>query len=143
MIFGIIGSTVFISIAFFGAALVLWLVSKFALKASAGYGKYLEVYGLSGWIGILGFLVTILMVVAMNSLYATPSLGLMVSSEYDTTNKMHLVMSSINLFGIWQAVVIGIGLSKMADKPSGTGIAVAMVLWALWVACAVALGFAR
>lgn len=143
MIFGVIGSAIFISIAFFGAALVLWLAGKFVLKAPGGYGKYLEVYGLSGWIGILGLLVTILMVVAMNSLYATPSLGLAVVDEYDTTNKMHLIMSSINVFGIWQAVVIGIGLSKLADKPAGTGITVAMVLWVLWVACAVALGFAR
>ena len=143
MIFGVIGSAIFISIAFFGAALVLWLAGKFALKSAAGYGKYLELYGLSGWIGILGLLVTILMVVAMNSLYATPSLGLAVFNEYDTSNKMHLVMSSINIFGIWQAVVVGIGLGKLADKPGSTGIAVAMVLWLLWVACAVALGFAR
>lgn len=143
MIFGVIGSAIFISIAFFGAALVLWLAGKFALKSTAGYGKYLELYGLSAWIGILGLLVTILMVVAMNSLYATPSLGLAVFNEYDSSNKMHLVMSSINIFGIWQAVVVGIGLGKLADKPTGTGITVAMVLWVLWVACAVALGFAR
>jgi hypothetical protein len=46
---------------------------------------------------------------------------------------MHRFLSSLNVFSIWQVVVLGIGLSKYAQKALGSGITVAFVLWVIWV----------
>ncbi len=141
--FGIIGSVVFVSVMFFGAALVLWLAGKIAMGSTAGYGKYLEIYGLSGWIGILGGIITLLMVIAMGSLYASPSAALAVLSNYNPTDNTHKILSALNIFSIWQAVVIGIGMGKIAGKSTGLGMGIAFGLWVVWVAITVFLGFGR
>ena len=141
--FGTIGSLVYICVYFFGSALFLWLAGKFGLKASAGYGKYLEVYGMSSWVGLLGALITTLLIVGMNTMYASPSAALAVLSDYDPTNDMHKYMSAANAFSIWQAAVLGIGLSKLSGKGTGAGMGVAFGLWLVWVVISVSLGIAR
>ncbi len=129
---GIIGSVIFLSIMMFGAALALWLVGKLGLKSNAGYGKYLEMYGISSWIGILGGVITFLMIVGMNSMYASPSAALAVLSSFDPMNTTHKILSAINIFSIWQAVVLGIGIGKLSDKSATTGIGIALALWVIW-----------
>jgi len=133
IVFGIIGGLVTISIMFFAAALILWLAGKIVLKAPAGYGKYLELWGTTSWIGILGALITLLMMMGLGSMYASPSAALAVLSDFKPTDTMHRVLASLNVFSIWQVVVLGIGLSGYAQKPSGSGITVAVVLWVIWV----------
>jgi hypothetical protein len=132
--FGIIGSTVFLSVMMFGAGLCLWLVDKFLLKSTAGYAKHLELYGISSWIGVLGSVVTLLMIVGLNSMYASPSAALAVYSTFDPLNMTHKLLSALNLFSIWQVVVVGIGVGKLSEKSATTGIGLALVLWIVWVA---------
>jgi hypothetical protein len=131
--FGIIGGILMITIMFFVAGLIFWLVGKFGLKAEGGYGKYLELYGASQWIGILGFIITILLAVAFGSMYATPGGALAVLSNFNPKDITHRVLSSLNIFTIWQMVVVGIGMAKYAGKPSGTGIGIGIGLWIVWV----------
>lgn len=135
--FGIIGTVITVSIIFFVAALVFWLVGRFALKAEGGYGKYLELYGASGWIGILGAIVTLLMMVGLGSIYASPSAALAVLSEFKPTDTTHRLLSSLNIFSLWQFFVLGIGLAKYSQKSTGTGVTVAAVLWVVWTLVAV------
>jgi len=54
-----------------------------------------------------------------------------------------MLFASLNIFSIWEAAVIGIGLSKFSDKPTGTGMGVAFALWIVWVALSIFLGIAR
>lgn len=141
---GIVGSIVVLSVMMFGAGLALWLVDKLALKSTAGYGKHLELYGISSWIGLFGGVVTLLMIVGLNTLYASPSAALAVYSSFDPMNTTHKILAAINIFSIWQAIVLGIGISKLSDKPSSTGIGVVMGLWVIWVLIEVfLLNFAR
>ena len=139
--FGIIASVVFISLAFFGAGLVFWLTGRFGLKAAGGYGKYLELWGATQWIGILGIIVMMLLAMTYNSMYASPSAALVVLDHYNQLNSTHRLLASLNVFTIWQMVVVGIGLSKFSGKSNGTGIGVALGLWIIWVVCSV-YGFA-
>jgi uncharacterized Tic20 family protein len=141
--FGSIFASIAIAAAFFIAALFLWLADKALLKSVEGYGKHLELYGISLWIGVLGGIITLLMIVGFNSLAASPSAVLAVLGNYETTNDFHKVLSALNIFSIWQAAIVGIGLSKFSGKPTGTGMAVAFGLWALWVAGSILLGLAR
>lgn len=131
--FGIIGATIVICITLFVGALFLWLVGKLALKADAGYGKYLELWGSSFWIGILGGIVTLLLLMAFNSMYASPSAALAVLGDYSPKNSVHRLLTSLNVFSIWQMVVIGIGLAKFSGKSAGVGIGASFGLWVAWV----------
>jgi hypothetical protein len=130
---GIVFASITIAIVFFVTALVLWLIGKFALKAEGGYGKYLELWGASQWIGVLGGIIALLLIVALNSVYAAPSGALAVLQNFNRLDTTHRLLSSLNIFSIWQMIVVGIGLAKYAGKPSGTGIGVALGLWVIWV----------
>ena len=143
MAFGIVGSLVFLCAYYFGGALFLWLTGKFALKSSAGYGKYLEVYGMSAWVGVLGALVTVLLIMGLSSLYASPSAALAVLSEYSPTNDTHKFLSAVNIFSVWQAAVVGIGLSKLSGKSLVVSLGASFGLWVVWVIVSVLLGIAR
>jgi hypothetical protein len=143
MAFGIVFGSIFVALYYFLGSLFLWLGAKVILKSTAGYGKHLEVYGTANWIGILGGIVTLMLMYAMNSMYASPSASLSVVSHYDVTDKMHKLLSALNIFSLWQAVVIGIGLSKLADRKLQTGIVLAIVLWAIWIPLSIYLNIAR
>jgi hypothetical protein len=143
MVFGSLPILFFTAAYYFLGALFLWLAAKVIWKSPLKYGKYLEAYGIASWIGVLGGLITMGFVLGMNSMFATPSLGLLFMDSYDPFNTMHKFASAVNVFSVWQAVLTGIGISKLADKSSGAGIGVAVGLWIVWVAIGVPLGILR
>lgn len=143
IVIGAVFGGIFIALVYVVGSLFLWLAAKYALASPAGYQKHLEIYGTASWIGIMGGIITLLMMLALNSMYATPSAGLAVYTSFDPANKMHTLLRSLDVFGAWQAVVVGIGISKIAGKGSGAGIGLALVLWLIWIAVSVSLGLAR
>jgi len=140
---GSIAAIIFISAAFFLGALVLWLVDKTILKCPLGYDKHLELFGIAGWIGVFGGIVTVLMMIGLGSMGGTPSAALAVLGNYDPANNTHKFLSALNVFSIWQTAVVGIGLGKLSGKSTVTGLAVAFVLWLIWVGISVSLGLVR
>ncbi len=143
MIFGSIAGSVFVLLYYVVGALFLWLAAKFILKAEAPFGKYLEIYGLSSWIGVIGGILTLMLMVGMDTMYASASAALAVLSEYDPVNTTHKILKSLDVFAAWQAVVAGIGLSAVAKKENGPGIGIALALWVVWIGVSVGLGLAR
>ena len=141
--FAVIGGTIAVCAFYFGGALILWLANKTILKSPAGYGKHLELYGVASWIGVLGGIVTIMMMVGLGSVSATPSGALVFLGNFDTTNKLHMLCASLNIFSVWQTAVIGIGLSKLSDKSTAAGVGISFALWIIWVALSIFLGLAR
>jgi hypothetical protein len=131
---GIVTSVIFLCIMMFGAPLFLWLGDKLLLKSPVGYVKHLEMFGISSWIGILGGIVTLFMIVGLNTMYATPSAALAVYTSFDPMNTTDKILSALNIFTIWQTAVVGIGLGKFANKPAATGMGLAFGLWILWSA---------
>ena len=143
IIFGSIFGSIFVALYYVVGALFLWLGAKFVLKSSEPYGRHLEVYGLASWIGVIGGVITVVMMLAMNSIYATPSAALAFYDSFDPANDTHRWLRALDVFGAWQAVVAGFGISKLAGKDSTMGIVVAVVLWLIWIAASVSLGLAR
>jgi hypothetical protein len=143
IVFGGIFGSIFVLLAYVIGALFLWLGAKIVLKSTESYGRHLEVYGIASWIGVVGTVITIVMMLALDSIYATPSAGLAVYDSFDSANTTHRLMRALDIFGAWQALVAGIGISKVAGKDSTMGIVVAVVLWLAWVGISVALGLAR
>ena len=140
MIFGSLGAVVVTAMILFGFALAFWLVGKWVFKSTAVYGKVLEVVGLSMYISVLGSIITLLLVVAMGSLYATPSLALLVS-QYDPTNTVHKLLSAISVFTFWYLIVISIGLGKIFSVSTEKTLAAVGVLWVLFTAASVFISF--
>jgi len=136
MIFGSVGAVFVSAISLFGFALVFWLVGKWVFKSAVAYGKVLEVVGLSMYISILVAIVTLLLVVAMGSLYATPSLALAVS-HFDPSDKMDKLLSAVNAGTLWFLAVIAVGLAKLFSVTTGKTFAAVGALWILWTAVTV------
>jgi hypothetical protein len=140
LVFQIIGVTIMMSIIFFFYTLLLWLSNKYILKSTIGYGKHLEMFGIVNWIGILGIIVSILMMLGLNSIYASPSLSLFVYQNFDMSNSGHKILALINFFGIWQTIVIGIALQKFSEKSTGLCIAVSVIAWIIILGISYLLG---
>ncbi len=141
IITGAVMAVVMVSVSLFVGALLFWIAGKFLLKSPSGYKKMLEVYGLAILIGIVGSIVTLLMIHAMGSILASPGASLLVLNSFDRKNFIHLLLAALNIITIWQMVVAGIGLAKCSGKPTGTGITVSLSLWIIfWVLVPILIG---
>lgn len=131
------------SLFFFLGTLVLWLANKLLFHTSAGFVKHLEVYGISSWIGIVGSLIGLLLVLALGSIYAQPAASIIFYDSFDATQNFHRVLSAINFFSLWQTIVLGIALAKLSERPLFHGIALTTILWLLWIPVSIALNIGR
>jgi hypothetical protein len=120
-------------IALFLLCLVYWLLGKSVMKATAPYMKVVEVIGLTFFIGSLESIVTTIMATALDHLHAGPNLALFVLDSFSLQNKLHVVLSKINLFTIWDLVVTSIGLSHLFRKDLNKVLVLVFALWILWV----------
>ena len=83
-------------------------------------------------IGILGSIVTVLMMYALDSIHATPGGSLLLMGSFDPHNIGHNLLASLNVFTLWQTAVVGIGLAKISGKSNGVAMGTAFGLWALY-----------
>ena len=123
-------------------ALVLMLLGRWLLKTSLGYGKCLEVVGLALMISALGTLVTMLLQVNLSRMFATPSLGLVISN-FDINRKSHLALGAINVFSIWQVGVLSVGLAKLTGSPFLRAAWVVFTYWVLQESFFILIGFGQ
>lgn len=132
MVFGITGVSFVTFATLFGLTLVWRLISKWTLKAPVKYGKIFEVVGLCSTISVLGGIVTLPLLLAFESVYATPSLALAVIEDFDPKNTVHSLLSSVNVFTLWYLGVTSLGLSKFCDVATGKAALWIFILWALY-----------
>jgi hypothetical protein len=129
-IFGSVGAVVVSFIRLFWWALILWLLGRWFLKSRVPYSKMIEVAGLTMMISALGALVSVLLIVNVGRMSATPSLALF-KSDFDFTRKTHLLLGIVNPFSFWQIGLMALGLSKL----SGTHFSrAALSVFAFWLA---------
>jgi hypothetical protein len=135
----IIGIVLITPIALFLLALIYWLLGKWGMSASAPYMKVVEVAGLTFFVSILESVVTTLLQYGMDSLFAGPSLALLVS-DFDLQNKMHLALAKVNVFTIWDLALTSIGLSKLFQRHLPKVLVLVFALWLIWSIFTVATG---
>ncbi len=104
---------IFTPVVLFALSLIYWLMGKSIMKAKAPFMKVVEVVGLVFFIGILESIVTTIMAVGLENLHASPSRALAVLGNFSTDNKLHLLLSKVNVFTIWSLVVTSIGLGHL------------------------------
>jgi len=140
LIIGCASAGVGMVLIFFGGALVLWLAAKVALKFTGPYSKIMEVFGLTWFIGVIGTVITLFMMSYFGSLYAIPAPSALLTSM-GTMGFAHKFLAALNIFTIWQVLVLGIGLSRVSGKSTGAGIGVSCGLWLVFVLITAALGW--
>jgi hypothetical protein len=108
----------------------VWLVGTKAIGGQFEFMKAVEIAALAGMIGILGAIVTMLLIVAKGN--AMVNLGPMLLLEhFDAKNKTHQMLASINLMNFWYLAVLGLGLSRVANDRVIRGIAWVFGIWAV------------
>ena len=140
MVFGVIGVVFVLAFALFVYTLVYWLIGKVAYKSAISYGKVLEINGLTWYIMPISTLITMVMVVAMGSLYAQPAGSLLVS-DFDPENKVHKLLLALNVLEFWMLYVTGIGLSKVWNVSIGKALGVVGGVFVVWTLLKVFVGF--
>jgi hypothetical protein len=136
---GILAVVIFNPVSLFLFAAVLWLVGRYALQGKFEYMKAVEVAGLAAMISVLGALVSMLLAVIYANPAMTPSLVLFVS-HFDPQNKVHLLLSALNLMTLWYIGVLALGLAKLSGATFGKAAAWLYGLWyGIWALFALGL----
>lgn len=141
IIFGGISAMIMTALFFFLATLIFWLAAKYGLKFSHNFKKMLEIYSLTTLIGSMGTIVTVLLMYTLDSLRASPSLAIFIYDSFDFKNNIHVLLSQLNFFTIWQMGVLGYGIAKVSNKPVFAGSILTYSLWLIWVLTSTFLGF--
>jgi hypothetical protein len=119
-------------VSLFVAALVYWLLGKGVMKATAPYMKVVEVVGLTFFIVTIESVVTTILSIGMNSVFASPSLALLIS-DFSVDNKMHLLAASMNVFSFWTLGITSIGLARLFQKDLPKVLVLVFALWIVWI----------
>jgi hypothetical protein len=141
-VIGSVGMVIYSFVSLFGWALVLWLLGRWFLKARFEYLKILEVAGLASVIVALGTVIGTLLAVILGRLYAGPSLALIVSN-FDPTNRVHLLLGAANVIYFWHAGVLAIGLAKLSGASMTRAFAVVFGFWVLIELLLIAVGLGQ
>lgn len=131
LIFGSVGVVVVIAFALFAYSGVYFVAGKMLFKSTVPYAKVLEVNGLSFFVAAVVSLLTMVIVVSMDSLYASLGPTLFIS-DFDPMNKQHKLAAALNLLEFWNLYVIGVGLSKVWNVTIGKSLGVVGGVWAIW-----------
>lgn len=138
-IFGSIAAVVVSFVRLFWWGLVLWLIARWFLKSPLAYLKAVELAGLSSMIVVLGGIVSLLLMVILGRMIATPSLALLLS-EFDATNKQHYLLGAVNVFNFWMVAVMGIGLARLTGGSFGRATLFVAVYWVAMSLALIAIG---
>jgi len=98
----------------FWSALVLWSIGRFLLKSRFSFLKALEVAGLTEVVMVLGLVMTAALVGASGDALARPALSLF-ASRAPVEDPVRLVLDVFNVFHLWTAGVLAIGLSRLSE----------------------------
>lgn len=140
LIFGAIGVLVVTAVTLFVYSGVYLIGGKIVVKGTASYSKILEVVGMSFYVSSVAALLSIVIVVAMGSLYASLSPSLFIS-DFDPMNKEHKLLAAFNLLEFWGMYVISVGLSKVWNTSLGKAFGVVGGVWLVWTLIKVFAGF--
>ncbi len=103
------------------------------LGGSFTYMKAVEVSALAGVINVLGGIIAMLLAVTMGNMAMTPGPVLLVH-EFNPANKLHALLSQLNVMTIWYAAVLAVGLSKVSGASFRKAALWTFGLWAILVA---------
>ncbi|MDH4068903.1 MAG: YIP1 family protein [Ignavibacteria bacterium] len=127
------GGTLFLSLAIlFLLGLIGWLLGRTAMNATAEFMKVVEVLGMVFIISGVEQVVTMALMLLTDSIYASPSLALLLLPDVNLEDRTHLALAKLNLFTFWIIALVSIGLGKLFYRDSLKVFALVAALWVLW-----------
>ena len=112
------------------AIVIALLIDRIApFGGSFSYMKAVEIAALAGMINVLGGLIAMLLAVVMGNIAMTPGPVLLVH-DFNPANKLHVLLSQVNLMMLWYLAVLAVALSKLSGASFGKA---ATWLFAIWV----------
>ncbi|MCK9408807.1 MAG: YIP1 family protein [Bacteriovoracaceae bacterium] len=131
LIFGSIVLVIVLGFSLVAYSTVYFSAGKMFLKSTVTFSKILEVYGLSFFVSAVVSLISIIIVVAMGSIYASLSPVLFIDN-FDPLNKEHKMLAALNILEFWNLYVVGVGLSKVWNTTIGKSLGVVGGVWLVW-----------
>jgi hypothetical protein len=126
-----VGTTLGALAALFALSFIFWQVGKSAMGGGAPYMSVVEVVGLTFLVAALERIVTAFLTIAMDSIFATPTLGLLaLHAGPDST--LFSLLSRVNVFTIWELAVISKGLAVLNERDFPKVFVLLLALWLLW-----------
>jgi hypothetical protein len=129
---GVAGVPFGMAISLFLGGAILWLVGTKALKGQFPFLKGVEVLGLASLISILGGIVKTLLVLVKGSIFASPSLALLLK-DTNPTDPSFSLLSLANVFSLWYLSVASIGLARIAGASVARAAAWVFGIWIIVV----------
>jgi hypothetical protein len=140
LILGAVGVALAGTFSLFAYSGVYFAAGKLVYKSPITYSKVIEVVGLSFFVSAIASLLTMVIVVAMGSIYASLSPTLLIS-DFDPINKTHKLLAALNVFEFWSMFVISVGLSKVWNTTLGKSLGVVGGIWVVWTLMKVFIDF--
>lgn len=138
-IIGSISVVIFSFVQVFWWALIIWLLGMLFLKVKFPFLKAAEVAGLATMISILGAIVTVLVSVSLGR-QASISPAFFIN-DFDPKNFIHLVLKAMDLFSIWLAVIMAVGLAHLASVRFSKALLWTLIYWTAFQLFLITIGF--
>ncbi len=122
---------VFQLIAMLFVAAVLLFIANIILGGNTKFILMLNAYAWTGMLTILGTLVVVPLVMAKGSMDVSLGLGVLASEE--TGPFVKKVLTSFELFGLWQVWLSSVAVSVLGKAPIGKSFATVFVAWFVWI----------
>ena len=113
-------------------AAVLFFVFNVLMGGDSGFRRVFSVYCYSSLIAIPAMIVKFPLVMMKGNINVQTSLGLLLSADAKG-NFLYRVLSSFDIFTLWQLILVSIGLGviyKFGTKKAFTTVA---ILWIIWI----------
>ena len=130
VIFASVGVLAFVILS----ALMCFLSANVILGANVTYLQMLTVAGYSYLIGIPEAIVKIPLILVKNSMSVYTGLGLFLTEEMATQTFMGRLAAGVDLFGIWQVCILGIGIAVLGRVALTKSLVTMFILWMIWLA---------
>ncbi|MCC7263033.1 MAG: YIP1 family protein [Candidatus Latescibacteria bacterium] len=111
---------------------ILWLLARFVFTSEVSYRSLLVVKGYGSLIIATEWLVRTALILAWNSPVVQTGPGLLVPESMVRTFAGQTLLA-VSVFDLWQAVVLGLGVSVVARVPVGRAVFAVVALWVFYV----------
>lgn len=141
-------SPVFILVAASLVSLLLWGTINFGF---GGKSRFQEIFAVNIYAMLPRAIVSLMATIAIFAGLAPESFNInnmaatnvaYFFSAQDTNKALYALLSQIDIINLWVAILLSIGIAKMAGKSRSAGFATVFGWWVLWVLVRVLLGFA-
>lgn len=122
---------VFQLIALLFVAAVLLFIANIILGGNTRFLPMLNAYAWTGMLTIIGTLVVVPLVMAKGTMDVSLGLGVLAGSE--TGPFMKKLLSSFELFGLWQVWLSSVAVSVLGKAPVGKSFVAVFSCWFIWV----------